>query len=138
MILIDSNFFVALFNSRDKNHQRAKILLKELKNATWGSRIITDYVIDETVTMLWVQTHSKKLVKDFYNKIVLNKKFSKMEKITSEDINKTWELWNKYAEYPKRPLSFTDCSILAIIERLQIANVLTFDSEFDGLASIVV
>ena len=138
MILIDTNFFVALFNSRDKNHQRAKVLLKELRNASWGSRIITDYVIDETVTMLWVQTHSKKLVNDFYNKIVLNKKFSKIEKITSDDIDKTWELWNKYAEYPKRPLSFTDCSIVAIIERMQIANVLTFDSEFDGLATIVV
>ena len=138
MILIDTNFFVALFNSRDKNHQRAKVLLKELRNASWGSRIITDYVIDETVTMLWVQTHSKKLVNDFYNKIVLNKKFSKIEKATSDDIDKTWELWNKYAEYPKRPLSFTDCSIVAIIERMQIANVLTFDSEFDGLATIVV
>lgn len=137
MLIIDTNYFVALFNNRDHNHQRAKLFLNDLKKSKWGSRIITDYIMDETITMLWVQTHSKDLVKDFYNKIVMNKKFARLEKITSEDITKAWEFWNKYAEYPKKPLSFTDCSILAIIERLQITNVLTFDAEFDGMVPIV-
>ena len=137
MLIIDTNYFVALFNNRDHNHQRAKLFLNDLKKSKWGSRIITDYIMDETITMLWVQTHSKDLVKDFYNKIVMNKKFARLEKITSEDITKAWEFWNKYAEYTKKPLSFTDCSILAIIERLQITNVLTFDAEFDGMVPIV-
>ena len=138
MIIIDTNFFVALFNKRDKNHTRAKGILKELKTSTWGTRILTDYVVDETVTMLWVQTHTKEIVQNFYDKIVLNRKFARVEKITTVDIMNAWEIWKNYAEYPKRPLSFTDCSILAIIERLQVSNLVTFDSEFDGLVTAIV
>ena len=138
MIIIDTNFFVALFNKRDNNHARAKSILNELKTTIWGTRILTDYVVDETITMLWVQTHTKEIVQNFYDKIVLNRKFARVEKITSEDITKAWEIWKTYAEYPKRPLSFTDSSLLAIIERLQISNLVTFDSEFDGLVTTIV
>ncbi|MDH5403517.1 MAG: hypothetical protein OEY49_13565 [Candidatus Heimdallarchaeota archaeon] len=42
----------------------------------------------------------------------------------------------KYTEWPKRPLSFTDCHILAICEWVNIKTLLTFDDEFNGLISI--
>ena len=55
-------------------------------------------------------------------------------KVTIEDI---WEKWNKFAEYPKRPLSFTDASLLAVAEEYSIGYIATYDGEFSGLISVL-
>jgi len=49
----------------------------------------------------------------------------------------TWEIWDQFAKYPKRPLSFTDASLLAIAEEYGIAHIATFDAEFNGLISVL-
>ncbi|MHA2112378.1 MAG: PIN domain-containing protein [Candidatus Hodarchaeales archaeon] len=37
----------------------------------------------------------------------------------------------------KKPLNFTDCTILAYMESEKIDFLVTFDTEFDSLANIV-
>ncbi len=41
------------------------------------------------------------------------------------------------AEWPKKPLSFTNCTIITYMESEKIDFLVTFDTEFDGLANIV-
>jgi len=43
-IFIDSSIIIALLNSRDKNHSRAKELLDDLKEPKFGMRFTNDYV----------------------------------------------------------------------------------------------
>ena len=138
MIFIDTNFFVAMLNKKDSKHKRALEILHLLKTPEWGTRLISDYVLDETITFLWSHTRNKNIVKYFYVNLILNNNFARIEKITSEDIDQSWKIWNKYAEYPKRPLSFTDCTILALLDRLKINTLITFDDEFNGLVEKII
>lgn len=64
--LIDTSFFVVLVNKDDKSHVRANNLLEDLLQGEWGTRITTDYVLDETITVTWVRTRNKAIVKDVY------------------------------------------------------------------------
>ncbi|MHA2245161.1 MAG: hypothetical protein ACXADY_09340 [Candidatus Hodarchaeales archaeon] len=54
MIIVDTGIIAAFYNKSDENHQRAVILLDNLRTGKYGTGILTDYVLDETVTLLYV------------------------------------------------------------------------------------
>jgi len=60
--------------------------------------------------------------------------------IESPRITKLWttkeifELaWQKFQTLKDKPLSFTDCTTLTHIQKNSIKQILSFDSDFDGL-----
>lgn len=134
---LDSNFFIALLNTRDEKHEEAKNKLITLKDTKFGSLVTTDYVVDEVITTIWGQTHRKDLVKKAYSLICQTPRFVQFKKISLDHLTLTWEKWVQLAEWPKRPLSFTDCTILAFMELENVEYLLTFDSEFNGLVKTV-
>ncbi len=134
---LDSCFFVALLNTRDEKHDNAKKLLKMLKKAKYGSLITTDYVVDEVFTTIWGHTHRKDLVINAYKLTCQKPEFVQFKKIEDKHFGISWKKWKQLAEWPKKPLSFTDCTILAFIESENIEFLVTFDDEFDGLTNIV-
>lgn len=134
---LDSNFFIALLNTRDELHEKAKKKLTTLKDPKFGSLVTTDYVVDEVITTIWGQTHRKDLVKKAFSLICQIPRFVQFKKISRDHLTLTWEKWVQLAEWPKRPLSFTDCTILAFMELEHIEYLLTFDSEFKELVKIV-
>jgi predicted nucleic acid-binding protein len=135
--LLDSCFFVALLNLRDEKHNDAKKLLKVLKEAKYGSLQTTDYVVDEVLTTIWGHTHRKDLVINAYKVTCQKPEFVQFKKIKNKHFGISWEKWKQLAEWPKKPLSFTDCTILAYMEIENIEFLATFDTEFDGLVKIV-
>ena len=134
-LFIDSSFFIALINTRDKYHPKAISLLKSISHL--GTRYTSDYVLDEVITTLWKTTHDKKIVRNAYTMINEKEKFVKLIKITKDTIEDAWKKWNKNATWPKKPLSFTDCTILATMEEYSISYILTFDNEFEGLIEVI-
>ena len=132
-VFLDSGFFIALLNSRDARHSEAKDILIRLKETAIGSRITTDYVLDEVVTTLWGSTHRKDIVKKAYDLICKTPAFVKLNYFPKEQLERAWSKWVNFAEYPKHPLSFTDCTILVFMEIQKIDYLITFDSEFKGL-----
>ena len=136
-VFIDSNVIIALLNSRDKNHSRAKELLKELKEPKFGMRITNDYVLDEVVTTLWMHTHRKSIVNKAYKLLRHTPKFIRFEHTTPMVLDLAWEKWELFAKWPEKPLSFTDCCILSFLDKNNIAYLATFDSDFTGLCKLV-
>ncbi len=134
---IDSCFFVALLNTRDEKHKNAKKLLIELKKRKFGSLLTTDYIVDEVLTTVWGHTHRKDLVVKAFNITCQQPKFVKFKKIEDTHFVLSWKKWQQLAEWPKKPLSFTDCTILAFMELENIEFLVTFDDEFDGLVELV-
>jgi predicted nucleic acid-binding protein len=132
-VFLDSGFFIALLNSRDQKHTEAKNILFRLKKKATETRITTDYVLDEVVTTLWGTTHRKDIVQKAYGLICETPAFITLKYFPKEEIESAWSKWINYAEFPKHPLSFTDCTILAYMEKQQIDSLITFDSEFKGL-----
>ena len=136
-VFIDSNIIIALLNSRDKNHSRAKEILTELKDPKFGMRITSDYILDEVVTTLWAHTHQKSIVNKAYNLLCHTPEFIKFEYTTPMVLDIAWEKWKQFAKWPEKPLSFTDCCILSFLDKNNIAYLATFDSDFAGLCQLV-
>ncbi len=134
---LDSCFFVALLNTRDEKHEDAKKLLQELKKAEYGSLLTTDYVVDEVLTTVWGHTHRKDLVITAYQVTCQKPEFVQFKKLQDQHFGISWRKWEQLAEWPNKPLSFTDCTILAYMESQKIDFLVTFDSQFDGLANII-
>ncbi len=52
MIFVDSSIWDAAQNERDQNHDLAEEILHEIGNGTYGTPLVTDYIIDEVLT--WI------------------------------------------------------------------------------------
>ncbi|MHA1973192.1 MAG: type II toxin-antitoxin system VapC family toxin [Candidatus Hodarchaeales archaeon] len=134
---LDSCFFISLLNSRDENHKISLALLQKFKNEKFGKLLTSDYILDEVITTIWGHTHNKNLVIRAYKTICHKPEFVSLRLIKNTHLVLAWERWNKFSDWPKRPLSFTDCTTLSLMEIEKINHLVTFDNEFMGLVSII-
>jgi len=126
---IDTGIFVALRNADDENHQQAKELMKKALKAEFGRIYTSDYIIDEAITTALVRTRRHDLALDIGKYIIESPRITKLW--TTKEIFEP--AWQKFQTLKDKPLSFTDCTTLAHIQKNQINQILSFDSDFDGL-----
>ena len=133
-MIIDTCFLVALRNGQDENHQKAKELMKEMLKGKYGNIIVTDYVYDETMTLIMIRTMKKELIKDIEDYIFKSKKI-KFLYMNEKQLQEPKELFKKYFEHK---LSFTDCSLVALQKILNTPSfIATFKETLKNLANIV-
>lgn len=133
MILLDTGILAAYVNNKDENHERAVIVLEEILNKKYGTPIITDYILDEVVTLLNIRTKRKELAIKIGTKII-EEKLGKYFKIPAEVVEKTWLTYKILVE---KGLSFTDCSIIEFGKFINCETVATFDGGFNGILQII-
>ena len=131
-LLLDTSALVAARNAEDRNHNKALEIMMPALQGEYGKLFVSDYIFDEAVTLAYVRTGSKKLAYDIG-------KFAKAKPINFRfiepiDFDKAWEL---YLQYEDKRLSFTDCTNIALMERLKIETIFTFDMEFKGLVNLI-
>lgn len=129
LILVDTGVIAAFYNSRDDHHSRSLVLLNNLRQGIYGTGILTDYILDETVTLLFAR-YKKADVALQADEVIITEKLGKFLPMTFDLIKKTWD---KYQKLISKGLSFTDCSLLTVAEYLECNDILSFDKEFDGL-----
>lgn len=134
VILIDSNYFVSLLNKDDTNHARANIIFDDLLGGTYGTRITTNFILDEAITVTWVRTKNKNIVNEVYSLFIGKEAITLVHAFPLDMIPDAWHIFNQYADL-KRPLSFTDCTNISYIKKRGIDYMLSFDGEFDGIVS---
>lgn len=123
-IFIDTSWFKAYLDPRDDFHDKAvaqsKVLSQE-KNILYT----TNFVIDETLTLIRVRSGLVVALKfrDFLAQIASH---TKIIRLLSQDESNAWDYFPK----PWSKLSFTDCTSFAVMQRLGIKNVATFDDHF--------
>ena len=129
MIILDSSFIISSQIENDQNHQIASSLMEDIYNKRYGTPIISDYIFNETVTVLF--TKLKDLNKTI--KICEIIKKQKMRKVDREIFDNAWQI---FKEQKNTKLSFTDCTILAIMRNEGISNIATFDKDFKKIDGI--
>ena len=128
-VFIDTGIFVALRNADDELHTRSTELMKKALKAEFGTVYTSDYIIDEAITTALVRTRRHDLALDIGKYIIESPRITKLW--TTKE---TFELaWQKFQTLKDKPLSFTDCTTLAHIQKNRIKQTLSFDSGFDGL-----
>jgi len=130
MIFLDSSFIIAFYNIRDENHVRAKSLMPDIVNYKYGPLYIFDYVFDEIVTVIFIRLRDlRKAVRigEYLRKSV------ELVEVTGPNFEEAWRIFKKQKE---TDFSFTDCTSISIMRRMNIRNIATFDSDFLKLKEV--
>lgn len=131
-LLLDTAALVAARNVKDRNHNKALDIMTPALRGEYGKLFVSDYIFGEAVTLAYIRTGSKKFAYDigkFAKAKPINMRF-----IEPVDFDKAWEL---YLLYEDKHLSFTDCTNIALMKKLGIETIFTFDAEFNGLVTVV-
>ena len=119
LILADTSALCALI---DKGEQRHRIAVQFIRN-TECTLLVSDYVFDETVT--WVKTRfGARRAIEFGRKLRASD-FCRYYLLTPEDEALAWAIFEKYDD---KAWSYTDCSCLAVVQRLKLDGMLSLDS----------
>ena len=131
-VLIDTSALIAARNAEDRNHKSAVDNMTSALKGEYGKVFTSDYIFDEAVTLAYMRTGSKRFALDIG--LFARARPITMRFIEPIDFDRAWELYNQYDD---KNLSFTDCTNIALMERLDIESMFTFDSEFKGIVNII-
>jgi len=124
MEYIDTSALIALSDKRDKNHVNAVKHLKE--SVKKGTR----FVIGKHVLIEYLDGVTKRIGKEkaiYELDKILNSKIVVLELETKKDWIKSLEYFRMYND---QRIDLTDCLSFALMERLELKQVFTFDSDF--------
>ena len=121
MILLDSGYLVALINTRDELHARAKAWLRVLR----GPLIVTEYVLVEMMDTL---SHpSLRIGAHGMYRLLTSSPEITVVAASSSLLRCGVELHHRR---PDKDWSLTDCISFAVMEERRITQALAFDSHF--------
>ncbi|KKM11373.1 hypothetical protein SY88_09065 [Clostridiales bacterium PH28_bin88] len=123
-LFVDTSGWCALYDCGDFRHPEAVELWHALAKTT-GLLYTTDYVVDETITLLRVRVGHSPAVE--FGKIVQSSKVIRIIPISAERWQRAWDLFVRYKD---KEFSFTDCTSFAVMSELKLLEALAFDHHF--------
>ena len=127
-ILVDSSFLLAMVDRDDKHHPEVIDFLKKLERAIL---LVTSHIFDEAMTLIKARLGSEIAVRTG-QQLRLSTLF-RLVYVTERDDEAAWEIFSQYTD---KDWSYTDCSCLAMMRRLGITEVLSFDHHFDQMGTV--
>ncbi|MEO0539159.1 MAG: VapC toxin family PIN domain ribonuclease [Cyanobacteria bacterium P01_A01_bin.123] len=119
MILVDTGLMVAFYDAKDLYHDA---VVEFFSNCT--HRLIT--TIGCVTEVMWLLSSDWRVQNEFLTHLA--KGVYVCEPLLAEDFSRIAELNAQYADLPG---DFSDLALVAISERLNIAEVATLDRDFD-------
>lgn len=126
-IFLDSSFLIALINDNDSLHKKA---LEYVELTGDNDCYISNLIINEVITVIGNKLGLSVAISSYD---LLTSVFNIINEYDLKDFNYNTMLF--YETY-KTKLSFTDSSILLIMEKKGISNLLSFDKEFKRVENI--
>lgn len=127
-LFIDTWGWIVLGNKREPRHTELTVLYSSWKKQK-GMSYTTDYVLDETFTLLFRRlsfTEAKKSL-DVID-LAIKEGYLRLERITAERFEKAKSLRIKIQDKPR--ISFTDLTSMVVMAEIGITNILTQDDHF--------
>lgn len=131
MILLDSSFLIAYYNTKDNNHQETEVIMPRITSGYYGQAEITDYIFDETVTYIAARQGFEPAIKVGTNLL----KGVEIVEVGKESFARAWNLFKTQHD---THLSFTDCTNIAAMKSLGMTKIVTFDHDFKSFKGISV
>ncbi len=126
MIFVDTSAWYALESPDDVNHDEAIDFREELQKGMHGSLVTSDYVLDETLTLLIAQKNARTATA-FADKLFRSKSLH-LSWIDRGVFETSLNLLKRRTD---KKWSFTDCTSFAVMEELQLTSAFTFDKNFE-------
>jgi len=125
LIFVDTGAWFALKATDDRYHDDAVAFYDELVTGRHGSLVVSDYVLDETATLL-MDTKGVDVAASFLD-----------EALNSKSVRVIWvdpQLFHRAARNFKnsgsKRWSFTDCTSFELMRELSIKQAFAFDRHF--------
>jgi hypothetical protein len=118
-VLVDSGVLIAFYNAEDRYHSR----VVDFFGACRSELITTLACVTE---VLWLLNKSWQVQNIFLNYLAQN--IYRCESLNRHDFQRIVELNQQYSNLPG---DFADLALVAISERLRIAEIATLDKDFD-------
>jgi uncharacterized protein len=119
-VFVDTSVWFAAANIREKENERAKDIL----SIATGSLITTDHVLVECWLLLNSRVH-RLAAEQFWRGI--RSGIAQVEKVTMSDLEAAWTIGEIF---PDQHFSIVDRTSFAVMERLGVNRVLSFDNDF--------
>jgi len=123
-VFMDTAGFLALWDASDEHHRLAAHLQAELARKR-RRFLTTDYVVDETTTLLSVR-HSHAAASDFLETTVTSASLN-LEWVGSDYFHIAAKLFRRHDD---KQWSFTDCVSFTVMRALSIQDCFTTDHHF--------
>lgn len=125
LVLLDTNGWIALLNTRDKLHQRARSVWRKLGRQGYHG-VVTDWIIAETGNGL-ARTSTRVLVRDAVQRM-LTGPHGIVDFVDDELLTAALEL---YQQHDDKDWGLVDCATFVVMRRRGIQSALTNDHHFE-------
>lgn len=122
MIFVDTGAWFSLFVPDDADHEAATTFVE----ATPETLVTTDYVLDETLTLLKVRRAPDVAIEA--GRALWAGRVAIIDYCTRRDVASAWAIFEKYRD---KDWSFTDCVSFAFMKRRKLSRALSTDRHFD-------
>jgi predicted nucleic acid-binding protein len=132
-VFVDTAGFLALWDSSDEHHSKALDLQRDLA-AKRHRFLTTDYILDETVTLL-LNRHSHAAAADFLD----TSRRSEALRLEWVDPERFFAAASWFERHEDKEWSFTDCVSFVVMRELKIRDAFTTDHHFTqaGFAALL-
>jgi len=121
VIFVDTGAWFALLVPNDRDHAAAARWLGLNREPL----ITTDYVLDETLTLLKVRAETKRALD--WGARMLAGELAGIERVAWNDFGQAWEMFCRFRD---KGWSFTDCTSFVVMARLGVDAAFSFDEHF--------
>ena len=130
MICVDTGAWYASLVPADPNHSRAVAWL----STNSSPLLTTDYVIDETLTLLRARGERKRAL--LLGARFFRRELAEIHKVTASDLTLAWETFQRFND---KDWSFTDCTSKVVMQQFGISIAFAFDHHFTqfGIVQVV-
>ncbi|MFQ5759264.1 MAG: type II toxin-antitoxin system VapC family toxin [Candidatus Bathyarchaeia archaeon] len=128
--LIDTAVFIAAYFPKEVHHQDAKEIITAIQTQQVRRALITDYILDETVTFIRKKTGAE--VSNIVLDTLLGSPNLDLLKVNKKHFEAGIAFFKRYDQ-----LSFTDATTVAVMKDKGINLIYSFDSDFDTVPEIV-
>lgn len=123
-VFLDTSYFKALLDVRDDFHEKASGTWKALQQQQ-THLLTTNFILDESYTLIRKRC-GVEAMKALYLRLVEDWRTIKIVRVTIQDEADAWS----WIQHDWSNLSFTDCTSFAVMKRLGLTSVATFDNHF--------
>jgi predicted nucleic acid-binding protein len=129
MIFVDTSAWYAVYSRRDANHTLAVSTIR-----MFGEPLLTsDYVVDETLTLLRARGENRRAIA--FGRRAIGGNLGRIVPIEDRDFSNAWDVFEKFAD---KDWSFTDCTSRVVMQRLGIQRAFAFDDHFRQFGTVAI
>ena len=132
-VLVDTGVLYADHDRDATRHEAASDALEAVYDGEFGHPYISDYVYDEAVTLTQRRTNSVDAATRLGKRLRGVGEYPTVYALEHVTVAVFQAAVTTFGRYDDQALSFTDATIIALLDRLDLDRVMSFDDDFDGI-----